>query len=911
MIDVFISYSRRDKAFVRALCHSLQANGHQLWVDWEGIRSSEPWREEISQGIRDAKRMVYIVSPDTIASPYCDWEVDQAFELQKKVIPILCREVDISAVRQDVSALQFISFCGEDDFPVALAKLEGAITADLEYDRIFAKLQQRAQEWLKRDRQDGWLRGAELEDAELWLANSADKTPPPSQLQRDYILASRRERQVELERWQTLYEQSEKRRIAAEHNEITAFCKSSDAFFALDRPLDALLEALQAGIRFQAADWAENLPELRAQVVGVLQQGLYWVRECNRLEGHNGTVRGVSVSADGERIVTASRDTTLRLWQRNGECLAILKGHTKLIRTVVFAPDGQSFVSGGWDSTIRIWSREGEEIRVVQEHGDRVLAIAFHPKGTCFASASTDGTVKLWTKEGELLISLDLRGIEQRCVTFSPDGKTLASGGHNGQMHLWTMEDDETLTPLLTVDIAPASLNTLCFTQDGSWIFAGGIDGWIRAWHCQRQQVHECYNQGHEIRVIKQICDRNILVSAGDGAILFIWQLNPLPRETTPLLEIITTLAGHSGPVLDLDIAPTSQILLSAGGERVVRLWQWQVPQLVSCSTGETGSYGLDFNPTSDQVLVRGENCHQESLIQFWHRDGSLAKEWVAPSTKVLNLCLNPQGDRIATANADGTVKLWKTDGTLQSELTGHGDWARQICFSPDGSRLAAAGNDGTVSLWGKDGRLHQTLFGETNTPSGVALRHRFSCVCFAPDGQSVLAGSRDQMLKHWRLDGTLLQTFCGHEDEVLSVAVSPDGEHIVSAGDDRTARIWRLDGTLIHTLNCQRSVRAVDMSPDGRAIATGCRDGNIRFWSMDGQLLSTMQTRSGQIIRVRFSPDGQYLAATGDEGILTIWQLNGFDESLLERLIHQGLEWCNDYLNTNLNGQTYAALSK
>jgi hypothetical protein len=58
MADVFISYSRRDKAFVRALCHALQAHNHQLWVDWDGIRSSLPWQEAILNGIRQATRLV-------------------------------------------------------------------------------------------------------------------------------------------------------------------------------------------------------------------------------------------------------------------------------------------------------------------------------------------------------------------------------------------------------------------------------------------------------------------------------------------------------------------------------------------------------------------------------------------------------------------------------------------------------------------------------------------------------------------------------------------------------------------------------------------------------------------------------------------------------------------------------------
>ncbi|MEM9449676.1 MAG: TIR domain-containing protein [Cyanobacteria bacterium P01_E01_bin.6] len=909
MTDVFISYSRRDKAFVRALCHALQEREHQLWVDWDGIRSSLPWREEIFNGIRQATRLVYILSPDTIASQYCNWEIDQALELKKKLIPVLCRDVDINTVRADISSLQFISFCGEDDFIAALEKLEGAITADLDYDRLFAQLQKQAEEWVRRDRQDGWLRGADLDDAELWLVNSTGKTPPPSALQRDYIIASRQERQAELERWQTLYEESEKRRITAEHNEITAFCKSSEAFFALDRPLDALLEALQAGVRLRDADWAQDVSDLQAQVIGALQQGLYWVREFNRLEGHNGTVRDVSISPDGDLIVTASRDGTLRLWQRNGHCLAVLQGHEKLVRAVEFAPDGQSFVSGSWDGTIRIWSRSGEALTVLRDHDKRVIYVAFSPDGACFASASSDGTVKLWTSDGQLIETLDHDGRELRCVAFSPDGQRLASGGRNGTIYLWSLTGDRPFTCHQTLEMSDRALNTLCFSQDNQWLFSGSVDGHIRAWHYGQNHHHDIADQQAEVRAIQRMPNSNDIVSVGHDGFISIWRVadsqsgsltstegepsHGSQHETQSLhYTLKTALVGHSGPVLGLDIDRTGHLLLSAGGERVVRLWRWNVPQLVRCHTGETGSYRVDFTPTGDRLVVSGN----VNTVQIWHRDGYLLKDFVAHSSRVWNLCLSPQGDAIATT-ASKTITLWTVDGELTATLQGHQDRLRQLCFSPDGSFLASASDDGTVRLWDRTGDVKQILQGDGD---------RFTTVCFAPDGQSLVGGSRTRMLRQWHVDGTLIQTFVGHNDEVLDVEFSPDGQRLVSGSDDRTARIWSLDGTLLHTLECQRSVRAVDISPDGHVIAAGCRDGNIRFWSMGGVLLSTLQGRSGQIICVRFSPDGTSLAATGEDGTLTIWTLDRFDDGLLGRLIDRGLDWCQDYLETNPNGQGY-----
>lgn len=74
------------------------------------------------------------------------------------------------------------------------------------------------------------------------------------------------------------------------------------------------------------------------------------------LEGHTKAVYGVAFAPDGKRIVTASKDNTVRVWDAaTGKELLKLEGHTGSLIGVAFAPDGQRIVTASDDKTARVW----------------------------------------------------------------------------------------------------------------------------------------------------------------------------------------------------------------------------------------------------------------------------------------------------------------------------------------------------------------------------------------------------------------------------------------------------------------------------------------------------------------------------------------------------------------------------
>ena len=74
------------------------------------------------------------------------------------------------------------------------------------------------------------------------------------------------------------------------------------------------------------------------------------------LKGHTDYVWSASFCPDGRRIVSASGDKTIRIWDAaTGECLRTLEGHADVVRSASFSPDGSRIVSASDDKTVRIW----------------------------------------------------------------------------------------------------------------------------------------------------------------------------------------------------------------------------------------------------------------------------------------------------------------------------------------------------------------------------------------------------------------------------------------------------------------------------------------------------------------------------------------------------------------------------
>jgi formylglycine-generating enzyme required for sulfatase activity len=190
---IFISYSRKDMAFADRLDGSLKTHGFEPLIDRSEIYAFEDWWERIRNLITGADTIVFVISPDAVASEICAKEVDYAASLNKRFAPIVCRRVEDSSVPEPLRRLNFIFFDDPAQFEASVDKLGEALQTDIGWIRRHTEFGEAARRWVEGGRAGGLLlRSPVLDQAEAWTAFRPSGAPPATADTEAFIAASRK-----------------------------------------------------------------------------------------------------------------------------------------------------------------------------------------------------------------------------------------------------------------------------------------------------------------------------------------------------------------------------------------------------------------------------------------------------------------------------------------------------------------------------------------------------------------------------------------------------------------------------------------------------------------------------------------------------------------------------------------------
>jgi len=95
-MNVFVSYSRRDKDFALRLVQALRDWGHDPWFDLEKIPKGANWPDEIDKGLDAADVVVGVLSENAMESGPVKSEWEYALVNNKPLIPIRLSATKVS-----------------------------------------------------------------------------------------------------------------------------------------------------------------------------------------------------------------------------------------------------------------------------------------------------------------------------------------------------------------------------------------------------------------------------------------------------------------------------------------------------------------------------------------------------------------------------------------------------------------------------------------------------------------------------------------------------------------------------------------------------------------------------------------------------------------------------------------------
>jgi predicted CXXCH cytochrome family protein len=168
-------------------------------------------------------------------------------------------------------------------------------------------------------------------------------------------------------------------------------------------------------------------------------------RELRRLSGHGATILSAVFSRRGDRIATASLDSTARLWDAEGNEIAVLR-HDAPVHHARYGPDGERIVTLSSDRTARLWTAKGESLGVLGASGDHVGLAVFSPDGAhLFTAAFADAEPRLWDRDGNLRAVLPAPGGRVLEAVFSPDGRRLLTLSRDLTLRMWLVHESDLL----------------------------------------------------------------------------------------------------------------------------------------------------------------------------------------------------------------------------------------------------------------------------------------------------------------------------------------------------------------------------------------------------------------------------------------------------------------------------------
>ncbi|MCX6253963.1 MAG: WD40 repeat domain-containing protein, partial [Bacteroidia bacterium] len=348
--------------------------------------------------------------------------------------------------------------------------------------------------------------------------------------------------------------------------------------------------------------------------------------EILSLKGHNNKVIDASFSGDGEKIVTATFGNTLRIWNNKGQLIKVINGPRECLRYAIFSSDNKNILTQSLQDTCRVYDLKGNIIR--KHKWDRVYISSafFSPACKKILTASRDGSAKLWDTQTNKNIELG----ESYYCSFSPNGKNIATVSDWDHVTLWDCYGNK----LQSFPAVSEQINSVKFSPNGKFILTSCGDNTARLWDLKGNEIHSFKGTGKNVIYASFSPDGKHIAIANDDNSIQIWLIDPYEIvrivNENPDLTNVWKLNSDTKKKYNIDLYYFENILENAHLSLLNAKSENDTIQKIKCLVKAIENYDYvlktanDSLPQNELIKVKNElsNVYKElTIISIYKRE--------------------------------------------------------------------------------------------------------------------------------------------------------------------------------------------------------------------------------------------------------------------------------------------------
>jgi len=875
--------------------------GKSPWIDTSGIADAEVFPQAIKSAIEESDAFLFIITPASVASCFCEQEVTYARSLAKRIVPVLREPVPDVEIPEEIRNRNWIPSTDRDDYDASLARVVRALDTDLELRKEHTRILVKALEWDHEGKERSFLlRGAELKAAEGWLTRTGPGAEQESTaVQRDYVLASRR---AATRRGRIMVGVSVAVAVIAlglgvlalvSRNQAVSSSQGSRALaLAAESENELSADPEVSVILAQEAVRLKPIPQASAALRQAMDTSALRVALPTVAPQQCGFQSGPSAaySPSGSRVAeTLCTGELLVIDSANGRVL--LRRHLATqASAVAYDPSGRLLAVGTNQGIDFVDPTTGVVRWQLVGHGEP-NALAFNHAGTLLGATTNLGTTVWDLSSRTPLFSLS-DPENDRTLAFTPTGGLLIVGTGSAYTEVIAADTGRIVRllrppssqqPNNVVDPIALAGHTLVVGTSVSG--PTDVDGVVDRWDTRNWMMWGTWSTvtGSSFSDLALSPDGQRLAYGLDDGTGGIWGYPPTGGSGAP--EEYSELEGQTAEVNTIAFSPNADRVVDADDDGTARIYFSGNPWLASVTT-PIGTCGDVYFFPSDQFAWQHD--HLVGIVDSGN--DTVVRRWSLPTGRRLPGSVLLSSDGAATCAAlsfNGRLAaLWNDQesaarvrildvASRRVLLTLPAMPVDGLTFSQDGRLLVV--NDG-------HGGLHTTTLstGQTTTSHGWPTRCGPTNGEFAPSGVAISDNDRLEAASSFcgvlRIGHTgargPFETFDPHEKIGGRIEFNPAGTQLALVTWDSSATVMSVDTDkrVLELLGHTRFVNDVTYSPVGDLMATTSFDNTLRIWNAStGQLLQTDPDNSFTSIPL-FSPDGRYVIEVNLDQVLHLW---------------------------------------